>query len=409
LLSLYNVSMASRLLQTKLTVPPRRSDYTPRLHLAERLTQGLAGKLTLVSAPAGYGKTTLVANWGRQLIQSTDSATSGTVQQFCWLSLDEADNDPARFLNYLLATLRQVDSQIGSGIPSIQQSSQPLPSQVILSEIINDIAKRSSPVANIILALDDYHLIINQDIHQALAFLLERQPLQLHLMILTREDPPLPLARLRARRELMELRLADLRFSVMETAVLLNGSMNLNLTPEQIEALEARTEGWISGLQLAALSLKTQSDVAGFVRSFAGSNRYILDYLMDEVFRQQPAEMQEFLLKTSILERFNASLCDAVCATGDNGRLPHDSRRTLLTLEQANLFLVPLDEARQWYRYHHLFDDILRQSTIRSIYTGGLAAGIWIMVILLRPSATLSLPPIGHMPLIYWWNITINS
>jgi LuxR family maltose regulon positive regulatory protein len=330
--------MTTLLLKTKLHIPPIRPELVPRPRLAELLNAGLHRKLTLVSAPAGYGKTTLVSNW-----------LSGVEGPSTWLSLDENDNDPARFLTYLLAALQRIDADTGQATQAMLQAPQPPPPEALLTNLINDIAATPTPF---VLVLDDYHLIHTLPIHQQLVFLLAHQPSQLHLVIATREEPPLPLSRLRARGQMVDVRQTDLRFTMEETTDFLRRVMQLELSSADLTALHRRTEGWIAGLQLAALSLQGNKDVGSFVRSFAGSHRYILDYLMDEVFRRQPADVREFLLKTSILDRFNASLCDAVSERDD-------SRQVLRALEQANLFLVPLDESRQWYRYHHLFADLL--------------------------------------------------
>ncbi|MCP4427100.1 MAG: hypothetical protein GY803_21650, partial [Chloroflexi bacterium] len=236
------------------------------------------------------------------------------------------------------------------------QTPQPPPLKTAVTALINEI---SAIPNHIILVLDDYHLIKAEAIHDALTFLLEHQPPQLHLAITTREDPPIPLPRWRARGKLTEIREVDLRFTIAETTSLLNNIMGLNLTPEQIKILSSKTEGWISGLQLAALSMRDQSDVDRFVRSFAGSNRFILDYLIEEVFRQQPPDVREFLLQTAVLEQLTAPLCAAVIADGETA--VSDAQAMLERLEQANLFIIPLDESRQRFRYHHLFADLLRQ------------------------------------------------
>ncbi len=332
--------MATPLLTTKLYIPPVRPELVPRSRLIERLNAGLHRKLTLISAPAGFGKTTLVTEW-------LDNAE----RPFAWLSLDEDDNDPARFFTYLLAALQRIDTDIGQAAQAMLQAPQPPSPETFLTSLINDIAATPHPFA---LVLDDYHLIHTLPIHQQLAFLLEHQPPSMHLVIVTREDPPLPLSRLRARGQTVEIRQADLRFTEEETADFLQRVMRLELSPTDVTALQRRTEGWVAGLQLAALSLRGRDDVHRLVQSFTGSHRYILDYLIEEVFQRQPAGVQDFLLKTSILDRLTAPLCDAVAER-------EDSREVLLALEQANLFVVPLDESRQWYRYHRLFADLLRQ------------------------------------------------
>ena len=330
--------MAVPLLTTKLYIPLVRPELVSRPRLIERLNAGLHRKLTLVSAPAGFGKTTLLSEW-----------VSGCERPVAWLSLDESDSDPARFFTYLIAALQRVDPGIGQGAQAMMQSPQPPPPEALLTALINDIAA-SQPF---ILVFDDYHLITAPPIHQLLAFLLEHQPPQMHLVIATREDPPLPLSRLRARGQTVEIRQADLRFTPKETADFLRRVTQADLSSADVAALQQRTEGWIAGLQLAALSIRSHDDVSRLVQSFTGSHRYILDYLIDEVFQQQSADVQDFLLRTSILERFTAALCDAVAERDD-------SRQVLLALEQANLFILPLDESRQWYRYHRLFADLLR-------------------------------------------------
>jgi len=330
------------LLATKLYIPPARKNLVPRMRLIHLLNDAWQQdkRLTLVSAPAGYGKTTLVTEWLRGL--QTKSA---------WLSLDESDNDPSRFLAYLIAALQMVEGNMGEKTRNILQSPQPLPPEVVLTALINEIVAIPTPF---VLALDDYHLIEALPIHQQLGFLIEHQPPQMHLVVITREDPPLPLARLRARGQMAEIRQDALRFSPEECVDFLLRVTGLNLTEEDITALERRTEGWIAGLQLASLSMLGRSDLKVFVEAFTGSSQYILDYLIEEVFEQQPAEVQDFLLKTSILDRLSGSLCDAV--VGRTG-----SRIMLKRLEHANLFIIPLDNSRTWYRYHHLFAELLRQ------------------------------------------------
>ena len=328
------------LLATKLYAPILRAGLVPRPHLLQRLTAGLACRLTLVSAPAGFGKTTLTAAW-----------LYGAGRAHTWLSLDEADNDPVRFTAYLLAALQKIDPHIGQAAQALMQAPQPPPPEALLTSLLNDIAVTPEPF---VLVLDDYHLIQALPIHQQMGFLLEHQPPQMHLVITTREDPPLPVARLRARGQITEIRQADLRFTEEEAADFLRRLMGLDLSTADVAALQRHTEGWIAGLQLAALSMQGSDDVQHFVRSFTGSHRYILDYLLEEVFRQQRAGVQDFLVKTSVLDRLAAPLCDAVTQRAD------DSRDLLLALEQANLFLVPLDDSRQWYRYHRLFRDLLR-------------------------------------------------
>ncbi|HEM62466.1 MAG TPA: hypothetical protein ENO24_09260, partial [Chloroflexi bacterium] len=331
--------MAASLLSTKLHFPAARSDLVDRPHLIRRMGEGLAGRLTLVSAPAGYGKTTLVSDW----LHSAGCP-------FTWLSLDDNDNDPVRFLSYLVAALQRVNAKIGQGAQAMLLAPQPPRPESVVTALINDVSAAAQPL---VLVLDDYHVISTLALHQLLTFLLDHQPSQMHLVIATRQDPPLPLPRWRARGQMAEFRQADLAFSREETAQFLGNVMQIDLSPTEITALHRRTEGWIAGLQLAALSLRGQEDTHQFVKSFTGSHRYILDYLIEEVLQQQPVDTQDFLTETSILNRLCAPLCDAVTERAD-------SHQVLRLLEQANLFLVPLDESRQWYRYHHLFADLLR-------------------------------------------------
>jgi LuxR family maltose regulon positive regulatory protein len=337
--------MAETLLRTKLILPPLRSNLVPRPRLIEQLNQGLqlGHKLTLISAPAGFGKTTLARVWAAQ-----------TEEPVAWLSVDESDNDPTRFLTYLVAALRRVDEKkttFGHGALSMLQSPQPPPTKTVLSSLVNDSVTLPD---RIILVLDDYHTIGSSSVEDALTFMLEYLPAQIHLVISTREDPRLPLSRLRAGGQLTEVRAADLRFASTEAAEFLDQVMGLALSQEDVKALETRTEGWIAGLQLAAISLQGKEDAFGLIESFSGSHRLVLDYLVEEVLEQQPERIRNFLLQTAILSRLTGSLCDAL--TGQES-----GQSTLEALEHANLFIVPLDEERRWYRYHHLFADLLRQ------------------------------------------------
>ncbi|MCU0487601.1 MAG: LuxR C-terminal-related transcriptional regulator [Anaerolineales bacterium] len=342
--------MPAPILATKLYIPLPRSSMVrrPRLvkHLIECLDTGC--RLTLISAPAGFGKTTLVSEW---------IAECG--RPVAWLSLDEGDGDPARFISYLVAALQTIQAGIGEGWLAALQSPQPLQIETILTTLLNEI---SAIPGNFLLVLDDYHSIDSPPVDQSLAFLIEHQPPQMHLLITTREDPSLPLARLRARGQCTELRAADLRFTPAETVEFLNRIMGLALSEEDIAALEARTEGWIAGLQMAAISMKGLTDRAGFIQSFTGSHRFVLDYLLEEVLHRQPAEIQTFLLRTSILERLCGSLCDTVLEAS-----PGSGDVTLQTIERANLFISPLDNERRWYRYHHLFADLLRKRLGQSL------------------------------------------
>jgi LuxR family maltose regulon positive regulatory protein len=341
--------MPTPILTTKLYIPPPRPKIVLRPRLVERLNEGLSSgrKLTLISASAGFGKTTLVSEW---------VASCG--QPIAWLSLDEADNDLTSFLTYLVAALQTVTASTGEGVLAVLQSPQPPSAESILTTLINEIAViPDSPSTgsrqSFIFVLDDYHVIDAKAVDDALTFLLEHLPPQMHLVITTREDPNLPLARWRARNQLTELRATDLRFIPSEAAEFLNRMMGLNLSDGDVAALEARTEGWIAGLQLAALSMQGQpDDPARFIQSFTGSHRFVLDYLVEEVLQRQPEHIRRFLLQTSILERLSGPLCGAV--TGQTG-----SSGILETLERGNLFVVPLDDQRQWYRYHHLFTEVL--------------------------------------------------
>ena len=290
--------MTMPLLTTKLYIPPVRPTLVSRPRLIERLNAGLHRKLTLISAPAGFGKTTMLSEW-----------VAGCRRPVAWLSLDEGDNDPTRFLAYFIAALQTIHKGVGEAALAALQSPQPPPIEAILTALINKIVAVPD---HFVLVLDDYHLITAQPIHDALTFLLNHLPPQMHLVIAGRADPPLPLARLRGRGQLTELRAADLRFTPDEAAAFLNDVMGLGLSTEDIAALDASTEGWIAGLQLAALSMRGRKDVTAFIKAFSGSHRFVLDYLMEEVLDRQSSDTQNFLLKTSILERMTAPLCDAV-------------------------------------------------------------------------------------------------
>jgi len=337
--------MPTSVLATKLFVPPRRFTSVPRLHLVERLNEGLCQDqeyrrpLTLISAPAGFGKTTLLSEW-----------IPTCRRPVAWVSLDEGDNDLARFLVYVVTALRKIEPAIGEQLLTVLQNPPLPPTDTLLTPLINEIA--ASP-SDFILILDDYHVIEAQAIDDALTFIIDHLPPPMHLVITTREDPSLPISRLRARGQLMEIRASDLRFTPAEAAEFLNQAMGLSLSTEEVAILENRTEGWIAGLQLAALSLKGHQDIAGFIRSFAGDHRYIVDYLVEEVLKNQPEAVRNFLLQTAILDRLNGSLCDAV--TGQKA-----SSQRLEALQRGNFFVVPLDDRRHWYRYHHLFAEVLR-------------------------------------------------
>ena len=331
--------MPTPILATKLYIPPRRPNLVARPRLSARMDAGAHGKLTLVSATAGFGKSTLVSTW----IAADDRPAA-------WLALDRDDSDPTRFLVYIIAALQTVTPGLGDAVLARLQSPQPPDAMTALTALLNEIAAVPTPF---ILVLDDYHVIDSPAVDAALTFLLDHLPPQMHLVITTREDPPLPLTRLRVRGQLTEIRAADLRFTVDEAAAFLHQTMGLTLAAGDITALDARTEGWIAGLQLAALSMQGRDDVHGFVRAFAGDNRYVVDYLVDEVLTGLPAPVRDFLLQTSILDRLTGDLCDAV--TGRD-----DGHARLVALERDNLFVIPLDETREWFRYHHLFADVLQ-------------------------------------------------
>ena len=351
--------MATALLATKLYFPPSRPKVVRRSRLIERLNVGLlrAPGVTLISAPAGFGKTTLISEWVHQ--RDEGSLLLHPLTKAAWLSLDEGDSDPARFLTYLVAAVQTIAPDLGAGLLSALGSSPPPPSESILTALLNEMAALPDPF---ILVLDDYHVIESKpagastSVDDILTFLLAHLPPKMQLVITTREDPQLPLARLRARGQLTELRAADLRFTPAEAAEFLNSVMGLHLSPANIAAVEARTEGWIAGLQLAALSMQGQPDVTGFIQSFTGSHRFVLDYLVEEVLQQQSETVQAFLRQTSILDRLCGPLCDAVLLAPVGS-----GQATLQAIERANLFIVPLDGERRWYRYHHLFADLLRQ------------------------------------------------
>ncbi|MBV9957968.1 MAG: helix-turn-helix transcriptional regulator, partial [Acidobacteria bacterium] len=330
---------ASRRLTTKLYLPPARQSLVDRPRLLEHLNEGLKGKLTLISAPAGFGKTSLVTAW-----RETSELP------LAWLSLDAEDNEPSRFLDYLVAALQTADAELAEDTSALLTGTDIPPVKVVLNSLLNELNAHD---AEFVLALDDYHVINEQSIHEAVSFLIERLPPHAHALIVSRSDPPFPLARLRARGELKELRASDLRFDGSEAATFLNDVMSLELTSHDVAALEERTEGWITGLQLSALSLQGRANKSEMVREFAGDDRFILDYLLEEVLNGQPAERQDFLLRTSVLTRLSGPLCDALT--------DHQAgHQTLEQLERANLFLIPLDMKGNWFRYHHLFADLLR-------------------------------------------------
>jgi LuxR family transcriptional regulator, maltose regulon positive regulatory protein len=369
-------ALPADVLATKLFVPPARANSVARQRLFDRLEAGLRDKLTLISAPAGFGKTTLFSAWRE--------TAAGRALPVGWVSLDSADNDPLRFWSYVITALYTLAPGVGTTALALLRSPQPPPIESLLTSVLNAFSAASTvpPARDSALVLDDYHLITAPAIHAALTWLLEHLPPQLHLVILTRADPALPLARLRARGAVTEVHASDLRFTPDESAAFLTEVMGLWLTAADLAALEARTEGWVAGLQLAALAMRDHQNPSGFIRGFGGSNRYIVDYLATEVFASQPAHLRTFLLNTAILDRMCGSLCDALLLGGAEdghpasqprveGGEPNSGRSTLESgesysqlmldqLERDNLFVVPLDDSRQWYRYHHLFADVLR-------------------------------------------------
>jgi LuxR family maltose regulon positive regulatory protein len=323
--------------------PPRGLVSRPRL--SQRLDRGTTSKLMLISAPAGFGKTTLLTEW-----LAARPAGPADERLAAWLSLDRADNDPASFWTYVIAALQTVAPGVGESALTLLRAPQPPPIETVLTVLLNDLG---AITGDIVLVLDDYHVIDARDVQDAMAFLLDHLPPRLHVVIASRTDPALPLARLRARGELVETRAAELRFTPDEAAAYLNEMMGLELTARDVAALEGRTEGWIAALQLAALSMQGRDDVAGFIAGFTGDDRYVVDYLAEEVLQRQSDRVQTFLLQTSILSRLSGPLCDAV--TGQGG-----GKAMLGALDRGNLFLVPLDDRRRWYRYHHLFADVLQ-------------------------------------------------
>ena len=339
--------MKEPLLKTKLYIPPPKPKDIQRPLLINKLNEGLDLKLSLISAPAGFGKTTLVSSWAAVCNRPV-----------AWLSLNEMDNNPINFLIYLIAATQTIDKKFGEQVLPRLRSPQPSSLESLVVTIVNEF---SSLKDNFILVLDDYHIIDAKPVDRVLSYLLSNMPSQLHLVICTREDPNLPLARLRAQRQLTELRAEDLRFTQREAAEFLKETMGLNIVPEDISALESRTEGWIAGIQLAAISMKGYQDSTQFIRSFTGSHHYVMDYLVEEVLQQQPESIKDFLFSTSILDRMCGPLCEAV-TLGVKG----SGQKILEILERANLFVIPLDNERQWYRYHHLFSDLLRHRLVKN-------------------------------------------
>ena len=335
--------MPDAIVTTKVRVPRTRPELVPRPRLREALVRYEGRRLTLVSAPAGFGKTTLLGEWLEE--------RSGDDRPVAWLSLEEADNDPARFLAYLVIALRSaLGDEIGEGVLASLRSPEFPPAEAVVGALINELADVRHEVS---IVLDDYHVIYSGPVHEATSFLLEHLPENVHLVISGRADPPLPLSKLRARDQVTEIRAAELRFTTEEATAFLKGVMGLTLSAADVVALEEVTEGWVAALQLAALSMRDREDVSGFVEAFSGSNRHVLDFLAEEVLERQPEDVREFLLKTSVLERMSAPLCDTL--TDRN-----DGQKMLERLDRDNLFVVALDDERRWYRYHHLFADFLR-------------------------------------------------
>jgi len=332
--------MKTDLLASKFYFPPHRQNLVQRPHLLESLDAGLSGKLTLVSAPAGFGKTTVVSEWIRYCGHPT-----------AWLSLDKNDNDLSRFLIYLIAALQHLDPEIGVDVRAALEESPSPHFEILLTRLISEMERLSDKS---IIVLDDYHLIHAKPVHDALNYLIEYLPPTAHLVITGRTDPPLPISRLRVQGEVHEVRTSNLRFTQIEVASFINDLMGFDLSSDGIAALVARTEGWIASLKLAALSMQGRDDWLEFITEFSGSNRYVIDYLVDEVMARQPDEVQTFLRRTSILERFCAPLCEYVVGGSEDMDI-------IAYLDRSNLFLIPLDDHREWYRYHHLFADFLSQ------------------------------------------------
>lgn len=328
------------LIKTKLFIPPPRSNWVQRTHLTDRLGKITHYKLTLISAPAGFGKTTLLSEW-----------ISRSETPITWVSLDEGDNDPASFLKYIINALQAIEPNAGKAALSLMKSPQRPPIASIMISLVEALSNIPSDCA---LVLDDYHFIDAEEIHKMVVFLIDRMPPQVHIVIGTRVDPPFPLARLRARNHMLEFRVSDLSFSLDETSRFLSKTISLKLSSDEIVKLDSRTEGWIAGIQLTALSMRGRKDIHEFIRTFAGDDRHIVDYLAEEVLNLQPGKVQNFLLQTSILTRLSGPLCDFI-TDGKGGQ------EMLVDLEKANLFIIPLDNKRRWYRYHHLFADLLQQ------------------------------------------------
>ncbi len=334
--------MSIPIITTKLYIPTPRTDSVARPGLTGRLNKGLYRKATLISAPAGYGKTSLVCEW-----------LAGCGRPAAWLSLEEGDQELTRFLTYMICSLQTLKANIGEGVLTVLQNPPYPPTESILTALLNELAALPTPF---LLILDDYHAAKSKQVEDTIRFLLDHLPVQMHLVMTTREDPGIPLARMRAQDQLTELRAADLKFTLSESEDFLNRIRGLNLSKDQIVSLEAHTEGWVAGMHLAAISIQGAHDADGHIPSFAGHHPFVLDYLVEEVLQQQPDAVQDFLLRTSILDRLCGPLCDAVVLD------PAICGKTaLLELERRNLFIVPLDHERRWFRYHHLFVELLRR------------------------------------------------
>ena len=355
-ISTYNSHVTQLLLQTKLYRPPLRPFHLPRPHLLHKLNQTLPRKLTLIAAPAGFGKTTLVVAWLNDLGLNTSKNRQSSIvnHQSCWLSLDDNDNDPTRFLTYLIASLQTAQPHIGASALSLLQSGQPTPPEAILTLIINDLTSIAEPI---FLTLDDFHTITNSHLHQATAFLFDYLPPTVHIILTTRSEPPLPLPRWRVRGDVAEIRADDLRFTAVQTQHLLNQQRQLNLTQEQATHLQAQTEGWIAGIQMAALSLPEPAQVTQFLQNFSGHHHHIFDYLSDELLNKLPDHIRDFMLQTAVPDQICADLCHALLDHPDSN---HPIPELLHHLQTTNLFLISLDHERRWFRYHHLLRDFLR-------------------------------------------------
>lgn len=359
----YNRPMSTQINTTKLYIPALRSRTVIRQRLTERLNKGMYRKLTLISAPAGYGKTTLVSEW-----------LAGCKRPAAWLSLEPGDSELTRFLTYMIAALQTIEGNIGEGVLSVLHSPQPAPTESILTALLNELAALPAPL---ILVLDDYHAASSREVDEAVSFLLDHLPAQLHLVITSREVPAISLPRLRARDQLTELYAADIRFTLSEAEALFNHVMNLQLSTDHITELQSRTEGWAAGLRLAALSIQEDRDADRLLQSFTGNHHFVLDYLAEEVLQRQSSKVQDFLLRTSILDRLCGSLCDDLM--GYSGASGKDM---LIELDRRNLFVVPMDQERRWYRYHHLFADILRRRLLENTALGDISelhrrASLW--------------------------------